>query len=114
MDDRMDDLTTSVQRTHRSWCVKSERPEKRGAPVGRRVFLGTLGLGALGVYAAPTLQRGTEAFLAGASQLDPSGLTGLLPNGGGFRYYSVTTSVPHKDATNYQLTVDGLVDRPKT
>jgi DMSO/TMAO reductase YedYZ molybdopterin-dependent catalytic subunit len=94
--------------------VKSERPEKRGAPVGRRVFLGTLGLGALGVYAAPTLQRGTEAFLAGASQLDPSGLTGLLPNGGGFRYYSVTTSVPHKDATNYQLTVDGLVDRPKT
>ncbi|MFD6288069.1 molybdopterin-dependent oxidoreductase [Streptomyces sp. NPDC060205] len=94
--------------------MNSERPEKRGAPVGRRVFLGTLGLGALGVYAAPTLQRGTEAFLAGASQLDPSGLTGLLPNGGGFRYYSVTTSVPHKDATNYRLTVDGLVDHPTT
>ncbi|PSM38981.1 oxidoreductase [Streptomyces dioscori] len=94
--------------------MNSERPEKRGTPVGRRVFLGTLGLGALGVYAAPTLQRGTEAFLAGASQLDPSGLTGLLPNGGGFRYYSVTTSVPHKDATNYRLTVDGLVDHPTT
>ncbi|MDH6522737.1 DMSO/TMAO reductase YedYZ molybdopterin-dependent catalytic subunit [Streptomyces sp. SAI-135] len=94
--------------------MNSERPEKRGAPVGRRVFLGTLGLGALGVYAAPSLQRGTEAFLGSASQLDPSGLTGLLPNGGGFRYYSVTSSVPRKDATNYTLEIGGLVDRPKT
>ncbi|MGC5562119.1 molybdopterin-dependent oxidoreductase [Streptomyces sp. FR-108] len=95
--------------------MNSEQPPgKRGAPVGRRVFLGTLGLGALGVYAAPTLQRGTEAFLGSASQLDPSGLTGLLPNGGGFRYYSVTSSVPRKDATNYRLTVGGLVERPKT
>jgi DMSO/TMAO reductase YedYZ molybdopterin-dependent catalytic subunit len=89
-----------------------ERPEPRGAPIGRRVLLGTLGLGALGVLAAPTLQRGMESFLAGASDKDPTGLTGLLPNGGGFRYYSVTSSVPHKDATNYRLTVDGLVDRP--
>ncbi len=82
--------------------------------MGRRVFLGTLGLGALGVLAAPALQRGTEAFLGGAADRDPTGLTGLLPNGGGFRYYSVTSSVPHKDAGNYRLTVDGLVDRPAT
>lgn len=94
--------------------MNSERPEKRGAPVGRRVFLGTLGLGALGVAAAPELQRGMEAFLSGAGELDPSGLTGLLPNGGGFRYYSVTSSVPHKDAETYRLAVDGLVDRPAT
>lgn len=82
--------------------------------MGRRVFLGTLGLGALGVAAAPTLQRGMEAFLGGAAQRDPTGLTDLLPNGGGFRYYSVTSSVPHKDARTYRLTVDGLVDRPAT
>ncbi|MDQ0401536.1 DMSO/TMAO reductase YedYZ molybdopterin-dependent catalytic subunit [Streptomyces sp. DSM 40167] len=82
--------------------------------MGRRVFLGTLGLGALGVVAAPTLQRGMEAFLGGAAQRDPTGLTDLLPNGGGFRYYSVTSSVPHKDARSYGLTVDGLVDRPTT
>lgn len=82
--------------------------------MGRRVFLGTLGLGALGVVAAPTLQRGMEAFLGGAAQRDPTGLTDLLPNGGGFRYYSVTSSVPHKDAETYRLTVDGLVDRPTT
>ncbi|WP_437051273.1 molybdopterin-dependent oxidoreductase [Streptomyces sp. enrichment culture] len=94
--------------------MNSEPPETRGAPVGRRVLLGTLGLGALGVLAAPALQRGTEAFLGGAADRDPTGLTGLLPNGGGFRYYSVTSSVPRKDAGNYRLTVDGLVERPAT
>jgi DMSO/TMAO reductase YedYZ molybdopterin-dependent catalytic subunit len=89
-------------------------PEERGKPIGRRVLLGTLGLGALGVVAAPTLQRGLEGFLGSAADKDPTGLTGLLPNGGGFRYYSVTSSVPHKDETDYRLTVDGLVDHPKT
>ncbi|MCM1976197.1 MULTISPECIES: molybdopterin-dependent oxidoreductase [Streptomyces] len=94
--------------------MNSEQPEERGTPVGRRVFLGTLGLGALGVAAAPVLQRGMESFLAGAAEKDPTGLTGLLPNGGGFRYYSVASSVPHKNEGNYRLTVDGLVDRPMT
>jgi hypothetical protein len=78
------------------------------------VFLGTLALGAVGVAAGPHLQRGVEAFLGGAAELDPSGLTGLLPNGGGFRYYTVTSSVPHKDANTYRLTVDGLVDRSRS
>ncbi|MGW8794397.1 molybdopterin-dependent oxidoreductase [Streptomyces althioticus] len=87
-------------------------PDARGAPVGRRVLLGTLGLGALGLAAAPSLQRGLESLLAGAADRDPTGLTGLLPNGGGFRYYSVAASVPRKDARSYRLTVDGLVDRP--
>ena len=101
--------------------MNSEQPQPppdegdaRGTPVGRRVFLGTLGLGALGVVTAPSLQRGLESFLAGASDKDPTGLTGLLPNGGGFRYYSVTSSVPRRTAAAYRLTVDGLVDRPAT
>ncbi|MFE7859523.1 molybdopterin-dependent oxidoreductase [Streptomyces sp. NPDC057403] len=89
-------------------------PAPHGKPIGRRVLLGTIGLGALGVVAAPVLQRGLEGFLGAAADKDPTGLTGLLPNGGGFRYYSVTSSVPHKDATDYRLTVGGLVDRPKT
>ncbi|MEV0527400.1 molybdopterin-dependent oxidoreductase [Streptomyces sp. NPDC050439] len=70
-----------------------------------------LGLGALGVAAAPPLQRGLEAFLGAASDKDPTGLTDLLPNGGGFRYYSVAASVPHKNASTYRLKIDGLVDR---
>ncbi|SDP49653.1 Oxidoreductase molybdopterin binding domain-containing protein [Streptomyces sp. cf386] len=91
-----------------------EQPEAKGKPIGRRVLLGTLGLGALGVVTAPTLQRGLESFLASASDKDPTGLTDLLPNGGGFRYYSVASSVPRKNATTYGLKVDGLVDRPRT
>jgi DMSO/TMAO reductase YedYZ molybdopterin-dependent catalytic subunit len=94
--------------------VNDEHPEERGTPIGRRVFLGTLALGAAGVVAAPPLQRGLEAFLGGAADKDPTGLTGLLPNGGGFRYYSVASSVPRKNADSYRLTVDGLVDRPTT
>jgi DMSO/TMAO reductase YedYZ molybdopterin-dependent catalytic subunit len=88
--------------------------EQHGKPVGRRVFLGTLGLGALGVVAAPSLQRGLEGFLGAVAGEDPTGLTGLLPNGGGFRYYSVAASVPDKNAATYQLKIDGLVDRPRT
>ncbi|POX47212.1 oxidoreductase [Streptomyces sp. Ru72] len=77
-------------------------------------MLGMLGAGAAGLAAAPRLQRGWEGFLGAASQVDPTGLTGLLPNPGGFRYYSVVGSVPHKDEMNYQLTVGGLVEKPRT
>ncbi|WP_225811070.1 molybdopterin-dependent oxidoreductase [Streptomyces spinosus] len=87
--------------------------ERDGRPIGRRVFLGTLGLGALGVVAAPALQRGVEGFLGGVAGKDPTGLTGLLPNGGGFRYYSVAASVPPRTAADYRLTIDGLVDHPR-
>ncbi|MER6211517.1 MULTISPECIES: molybdopterin-dependent oxidoreductase [unclassified Streptomyces] len=91
-----------------------EEEKAEGRPFGRRVLLGTLGLGALGVITAPALQKGMEGFLGAMSGEDPTGLTGLLPNGGGFRYYSVTGSVPNKNAETYRLTVDGLVDRPAT
>ncbi|MFJ8078604.1 molybdopterin-dependent oxidoreductase [Streptomyces sp. NPDC096176] len=73
-----------------------------------------LGLGAVGVATAPYVQRGMEAFLGAAADKDPTGLSGLLPNGGGFRYYSVAASVPRKDARSYRLRIDGLVDNPTT
>ncbi|MEU5533878.1 molybdopterin-dependent oxidoreductase [Streptomyces sp. NPDC020362] len=92
----------------------SEGPDAHGRPIGRRVFLGTLGLGAFGVATAPVLQRGLEGILGSLSGKDPTGLTGLLPNGGGFRYYSVAASVPDKGPADYRLTIDGLVDHPRT
>ncbi|AKL67051.1 oxidoreductase [Streptomyces sp. Mg1] len=94
--------------------VTTDHPDSEGAPVGRRVVLGMLGLGAGGLVAAPYVQRGTEALLGAASDKDPTGLTGLLPNGGGFRYYSVASSVPRRPEGDYRLTVDGLVERPAT
>jgi DMSO/TMAO reductase YedYZ molybdopterin-dependent catalytic subunit len=81
----------------------------RGTPVGRRVVLGMLAAGAAGVAGAPFLQRAYDNTLGAAAQRDPTGLTGLLPAGGGFRYYSVTGSVPEKDERTYRLSVDGLV-----
>ncbi|MFJ1755444.1 molybdopterin-dependent oxidoreductase [Kitasatospora sp. NPDC088134] len=83
--------------------------ERHGTPVGRRVVLGLLGLGAAGVAAGPWLQRAQETV----ARNDPTGLSGLLP-GGGFRYYSVTSSVPERGEADYTLTVDGLVERPTT
>ncbi|MGW7519181.1 molybdopterin-dependent oxidoreductase [Streptomyces sp. NPDC054796] len=85
----------------------------QGAPVGRRLVLGMLGLGAGGLVAAPYAQRALETVLGSVSDKDPTGVTGLLPNGGGFRYYSVASSVPHRDESDYRLTVDGLVERPR-
>ncbi|MFD7729618.1 molybdopterin-dependent oxidoreductase [Kitasatospora phosalacinea] len=84
--------------------------ELRGAPVGRRVVLGLLGLGAAGVAAGPWLQRAQDAVVRN----DPTGLSQALPGGGGFRYYSVTASVPERGEDDYVLTVDGLVERPAT
>ncbi|MER6062348.1 molybdopterin-dependent oxidoreductase [Streptomyces sp. NPDC001792] len=94
----------------------AEKPKRTpaGAPVGRRAMLGMLGVGAAGLAAAPYLQRGWESFLGAASQVDATGITGLLPNPGGFRYYSVVGSVPRKNESNYQLSIGGLVERPRT
>lgn len=87
-------------------------PDGTGSPIGRRLMLGMVGFGAAGLLAAPFLQRGVETALGAAADKDPTGLTGLLPNGGGFRYYSVASSVPERGPENYRLTVDGLVERP--
>ncbi|WP_374213390.1 molybdopterin-dependent oxidoreductase [Streptomyces sp. G1] len=89
-------------------------PDGRGVPVGRRLVLGMVGLGALGLALAPKLQSGFDAVLGAAASKDPTGLTGLLPGGGGFRYYSVASSVPERGPADYRLTVDGLVERPVT
>ncbi|MGW2250060.1 molybdopterin-dependent oxidoreductase [Kitasatospora sp. NPDC001660] len=88
--------------------VDSTAQHTKGTPVGRRVVLGLLGLGAVGVAAGPYLQKAQDT-VAGK---DPTGLTGLLPGGGGFRYYSITASVPERTAETYTLSIDGLVDRP--
>ncbi|WP_370088091.1 molybdopterin-dependent oxidoreductase [Streptacidiphilus sp. MAP12-16] len=85
-----------------------------GKPVGRRVVLGVAALGAVGVTFGAKIQSGLDGVLATVNSKDPTGLTGLLPGGGGFRFYSVADSIPHRNAQTYRLTVDGLVDRPGT
>ena len=82
-----------------------------GKPIGRRVFLGTLGLGTAAIASAATLQKGWSGTLGELSQHDPTGISGLLPNPGGFRYFSVAGHVDEADPSTYRLSIAGLVDR---
>jgi len=85
-----------------------------GIPVGRRVALGLLGLGTLGIVTGTRAQSALSSALAPVQLRDPTGLTSLLPVGDTFRFYSVTGGVPSRDATSYRLDVGGLVDHPLT
>jgi DMSO/TMAO reductase YedYZ molybdopterin-dependent catalytic subunit len=76
-----------------------------GTPIGRRVVLGMLGLGAAGVLFGRRIQDGLS------SALSPD-VAALLPSGGRFRIYTVTGFLPRTAVADYRFTLDGLVDRP--
>jgi DMSO/TMAO reductase YedYZ molybdopterin-dependent catalytic subunit len=82
-----------------------------GKPVGRRVVLAMLGLGAVGVAVGGPVSRAVDAALDPLRRADPTGLTGLVP-GDGWRYYSVTATQPSVPVADFRLTVAGLVSRP--
>jgi DMSO/TMAO reductase YedYZ molybdopterin-dependent catalytic subunit len=76
-----------------------------GAPIGRRVVLAMLGLGAGGVLFGKSIQDGLARLLS------PK-VAAYLPSGGRFRIYSVVGFLPRRTTTDYRLTIGGLVDRP--
>lgn len=84
--------------------IDSGRPTNHGAPVGRRVVLGMLGVGAVGVVVGGHVQNVVDQALA------PTGLSGLLP-GDYFRIYTVTDGFPYESDSAYRLVVDGMVGR---
>lgn len=88
--------------------------EHAGAPVGRRVVLGLLGLGGAGVVWGSHAQNLLSRLLGPLEARDPTGLVALFPLGDTFRFYSVSGSVPTRDTESYRLTVSGLVNRPTT
>jgi DMSO/TMAO reductase YedYZ molybdopterin-dependent catalytic subunit len=73
-----------------------------------------LGLTAAGVVFGAAAQNRLQRLLQPLTLRDPTGLTGLLPVGGGFRIYSVVGFLPHRSTSAYRLTVEGLVDKPLT
>ena len=85
----------------------------RGAPVGRRVFLGMVGLGAAGVVFGAKAQDWLEHALAPITARDGTGLSTFLPVGR-FRIYSVTGDLPGKSIADYRLKVGGHVHQPLT
>jgi DMSO/TMAO reductase YedYZ molybdopterin-dependent catalytic subunit len=82
--------------------------------VGRRVVLGLLGAGALGIVGGARLQNAIVRVIGPVELRDPTGLLSLLPLGDTFRFYSVTRSAPERTATDYRLNVSGLVSRAAT
>jgi DMSO/TMAO reductase YedYZ molybdopterin-dependent catalytic subunit len=81
-----------------------------GKPIGRRVVLGMLGLGAVGVAVGGRVQDAIASVFAN----DPTGISALLPTGGRFRIYSVVGYLPSRTTTEYELAISGLVDTPVT
>jgi DMSO/TMAO reductase YedYZ molybdopterin-dependent catalytic subunit len=84
-----------------------------GTPVGRRVVLGLLGLGAVGVATGSSLARLSGDARRSLAGRDPTGLSGLIP-GGGWRYYTVTDGFPYQQPASYRLRVTGLVRHEQT
>jgi DMSO/TMAO reductase YedYZ molybdopterin-dependent catalytic subunit len=81
-----------------------------GTPVGRRVVLGMIGLGAVGVAVGSRVQ---DIESSATRKLSP-GVQNLLPVGGGWRYYSVTDGVHYRTPADYTLKVSGMVKQART
>ena len=81
-----------------------------GKPIGRRIVLGMLGLGAIGVLFGKQLENIQSDVLDPVVRNDPTGLSNLLPAVDRFRYYNVASSEPTRTIADYELTVGGLVD----
>jgi DMSO/TMAO reductase YedYZ molybdopterin-dependent catalytic subunit len=81
-------------------------------PVGRRIVLSMLGLGAAGILIGDRAQSVLERLLQPLSENDPTGLTAYVPTSGRFRIYTVVNFDPVRTEEDYRLTVDGLVDTP--
>ena len=83
-----------------------------GKPVGRRVFLGMLGLGGAGIVWGSSVAGAFGRLIAPLVDADRTGLTSLIPASGRFRIYSVVNFLPRRERADYRLKVTGLVDRP--
>ena len=83
---------------------------EEGTPIGRRVFLGIVGLGAVGVATGAQIQTWLERTVGPYIAKDGTGFASLLPIGR-FRFYSVTGGQPDRSRKEYRLHVRGMVDQ---
>ncbi|MEV4419707.1 molybdopterin-dependent oxidoreductase [Patulibacter sp. NPDC049589] len=79
-----------------------------GRPVGRRAFLGIVGLGLSSLVWGDSATR----WLSGAADVLPSSVRSALPSG--WRIYAINPPYPRFDPATWTLEVDGLVDRPRS
>ncbi len=89
-------------------------PAEHRSPVGRRLFLGILGAGAVGTIFGQPLQTWVGSALSTVADPSGGGLAALLPGADRFRLYTVTGGFPEVARDRYRLRVGGLVARPLT
>lgn len=85
--------------------------ESNGTPIGRRIFLSVLGLGAAGIAWGSQIQHGLTKSLA-KNGSDQSLLGGLIPTER-FRVYTVA-GFPKRSMAEYRLRISGRVRTPGT
>jgi DMSO/TMAO reductase YedYZ molybdopterin-dependent catalytic subunit len=77
------------------------------------VFLGMVGLGAVGIVAGSRVESALHSVVAPLQAHDPTGLSNLIPGGDQFQIYNASNgSFPNVSTQRFQLTVDGMVDTP--
>lgn len=76
--------------------------------MGRRIVLGVVGLGVVGVATGRWLSQGVSDVVASTAP----GLASVIPAAGGFRIYTVIDGYPEYDPATYRLNVGGLVGQP--
>jgi DMSO/TMAO reductase YedYZ molybdopterin-dependent catalytic subunit len=82
-------------------------------PIGRRVFLGLAGAGALGIAVGNKLSDWFDPVIDKVATWDPTGfVNGFVPHGR-WTYFTVTDGFPKRTDAQYSLRVHGLVDRPR-
>ncbi|MTD44798.1 molybdopterin-dependent oxidoreductase [Conexibacter sp. W3-3-2] len=89
------------------------RPEDER--MGRRVFLGMMGAGAVGLVVGDGVLSVVGRASRPLTDALPEGVRAALPApGGGWRIYTVNPPMPRFDPATWRLTIDGLVERPMT
>lgn len=71
-----------------------------------------LGFGAVGIAIGDPVQMVLENALRPLTEADPTGIAQYLPTASRFRLYSVAGFNPDVSTDDYELVVDGLVERP--
>jgi DMSO/TMAO reductase YedYZ molybdopterin-dependent catalytic subunit len=83
-------------------------------PIGRRWFLGIVGLGALGIAIGDRITNPINSVTDKIASVDPSGLFGGVVPHDQWTIFTVTDGYPKRTTAEYRLQVSGLVDHPMT
>jgi DMSO/TMAO reductase YedYZ molybdopterin-dependent catalytic subunit len=92
-----------------------EAGPRDGSPVGRRLFLGLVGLGAVGIVAGSRVESAVSDVLTPIRRDVPKALGDLIPGSGGWQIYNASNGAfPDISDEHFQLSIDGMVDTPLT